>query len=818
MKTKVSIVLAAWILLCTPWSVAQTNTTGANTRLQDTRRWQKDIDKYKDVLEKGEFPAVMEKLADSYRMIGDFEEAEDWYRKAIVSGNQSPSARLNYARTLQTNGKYAEAKSQFILYEEVTGEYEIGEKYIASCDMAMRVRDEEDRYEIRPVTELNTKQSDIVTFDGRRRVYFATRAKKKEIGTSKAGKNSNGDYDIYTSMKDRKGFISEVKRIRGKANSRRYDEINAIQMPGSDLLLFTRIGEQAKGKSIKTEVTSETVTIRGGVKKNYRKWRELDNLPYNLTDGYANFHPAIHPSGDVIIFASDRPGGYGGVDLYMVRRTGGKWSEPRNLGPEVNTEGDELFPSFNEQGYLFFASDGHIGHGGLDVYTADLRRGRYVNVQNMGTGINSSMDDFGVVWDRKTSTGYFNSNRNGKTGDDIYYFRRTPGVSGTVHTAGDKKPLPGSIVRLKDIAGNERIIITDGGGNFSEPVKINTGYLMTVDAPGYSTYRDTIWTKNIPQGRDVSLDIYLKPEQNFRMAGRVVDYDSNFVLPNSNIRITSKGKDVNRINVSSDSADYSLQLSAGGDYSVFFERDGYVPKVKNIATKGIRGTVRRRQEIPMLKGDYAIIHGEVREEEGENKALSSAVIAIIDNNTNTIIDSSITLSDGSFYIAVPLDSNTTYSIVTARKGYFATSMDIKTDSVAPGSEMTLSLGLPEARFGLNFTAKTINYGYNQANTDPISDKDLNELYFFLLANPDAILEVRSHTDSRGQKEYNLELSRQRSESVIQYILANRPASEERFVSWGFGEEYILNECVDGVQCDEERHAVNRRTEIKLVER
>lgn len=816
MKTKVSIVLAACFLLA-QWAIAQPNTTGANTRLQDTRRWQKDIDKYKDVLEKGEFPAVMEKLADSYRMMGEFEEAEDWYRKAIVSGNQSPSARLNYARTLQTNGKYQEAKSQFMLYEEVTGEYEIGEKYIASCDLAMRIRDEKGRYEIRPVTELNTKQSDIVTNNGRDRIFFATRAKRREIGTAKARRNSNGDYDIYTSLKDRKGFISRVKRIRGQANSRRYDDLNAVQMPGSDLLLFTRIGEPS-GKKLDSEVTSDPVEINGGRMKTFRKWEVIDDLPYNLQDGYANFHPAIHPSGDVIVFASDRPGGYGGVDLYMVRRVGGKWSEPRNLGPEVNTEGDELFPSYNDQGFLFFASDGHIGYGGLDIYTADLRRGRYVNIQNMGTGINSSKDDFGVVWDRKSSTGYFNSNRNGTTGDDIYYFRRMPGISGKVYDAGDKTAIPGSIVRLKDVSGNERIIITDGGGNFSEPVKVNTGYLVTVDAPGFDTYRDTIWTKSIPQGRDINVDIYLKPEQNFEMAGRVVDVIGDTVLADASVRITAYGKELDKFNVSPDSADYGFQLPANRDYSVYFERDGYVPRVKNIAIGNIRGVVRRRQLIPMVKGEYAIMHGEVREEEGEKKTLSSTFVAIVNNETNEIIDSTMSLTDGTFYVAVPLDSNHTYSIVTARQGFFARSMDIVTDSMAPGEEFEMAMALPEARFGLDNTIKSIAYDYNQANTSPISYKDLNELYFFLMVNPDAILEVRSHTDSRGTKDYNLELSRQRSQSVIDYIMANRPAEAERFVSWGFGEEYILNECVDGVFCDEEQHAVNRRTEIKLVER
>lgn len=816
MMNKKSIFIFGCLLAVACWGFAQVNVSSrTNTRLQDTRRWQKDIDKYQNVLETGEFPAVMEKLADCYRMTGELDKAENWYRKSIVSGNQSSSCRLNYARVLQSNGKYQEAKSQFKLYEEVTGEYEVGEKYIASCDMAMQIRDEQGRYEIRPVTELNTRYSDLVAINSQNELIFATRAKKREIGTQKKSKRNPADYDLYSALKQGKGYLSDVKPIKGKANSR-HDDVSAVKMPGSDLVLFTRIGDNTKTTPEEAPKAEEAKRVRIlGARVRGNKWDEIGKLPYNFADGSANFHPAIHPSGDLIIFASDRPGGYGGVDLYVVRREGGKWSQPRNLGPEVNTEGDELFPGFNEQGYLFFASDGHIGYGGLDLFTVDYKKGRWENPVNMGSGINSPKDDFGIVWDPKTSSGYFSSNRNTETGDDIFFFRRAPGITGQVFDGFDREPLAGSIVRLKDISGNEKIIITDGAGQFSEPCKLNTGYLVTVDAPGFHTWRDTFWTKSIPQGRDVNLDIYLKVEQIFEMSGRVVDAKSDTLLPTAQIKIFKDGRVMDSLFATRDSADYNFRLVPNQDYSVVFEKENFVPRIVNLSIGNLRGIHRRERIVPMVPGAYVLVKGSIGEDLEDGKKLHRAHVNIVNNKTQQIVDSTMTFKDGSFMVAIPWDSLSNYSIIGSKEGYFSNSQDV----FRPESqEVNMDLLLTEARFGLDYNLKVINYGYNQAELDLLSKKDLNEIYFFLLSNPKAKLEVRSHTDARGTKKYNLELSRRRSESVVRYIQTRRPLPDDRFLTWGFGEEYLVNNCGDGVPCDEESHALNRRTELKVVER
>jgi outer membrane protein OmpA-like peptidoglycan-associated protein len=796
------------------WS--QTPDNGAkNTRLQNTRYYEREIPTYKKVLENGQQPAVMEKLADCYRMTGDLEKAEIWYRNAITNGNQNTTCRLNYAKVLQSNGKFQEAKDQFLLYEEISGEYEQGERFIASCEMAMKVKDDKNRYEIQPVSRLNTNYSDIIAINSKDELFFATRGKRSEIGTMKGSKSESSDYDFYQAKKHGDGSIADIKPIKGGMNSP-YDDVGAVKMPGSDLVLFTRSEQpdgSAKKKTVGNNETPSQVKILGA-KRMGRKMDEVADLPINFADGNSNFHPAIHPNGDMVVFASDREGGFGGADLYMIRRVDGKWTQAENLGPSVNSQGDDLFPTFNKQGHLFFASDGNVGFGGLDLFTSDFEDGAWTGTTNMGSGINSPKDDFGIIWDPSTSSGYFNSNRNAATGDDIYSFKRTPGIAGQVFDGLTKEPLPGSIVRLKDIHGNEKIIISDGVGQFSEPCKDNTGYLVTIDAPGFHTWRDTFWTKSIPQGRDINMDVYLEVEQVFEMNGYVHDQADGARLGTADIEVIQNGAVQRTLNATADSADYRLRLQPGEDYTVIFKKDDYVPRIVNLSLTNFRGVEVRTRNVPMARGEYVLVNGSVVEEGTVGTPISHAAIQIIDNNTQEVVDSAMSLKNGTFWVAIPWDSMSNYSIISSKEGFFSTSRHIE---VRDTNNMSISIAMEDADFGLDNSIKVIHYGYNQAALDLISKKDLNEIYFFLMRNPLAKLEVRSHTDSRGTTKYNLELSRRRSESVIQYIQARKPIPTERFVSWGFGEEFLVNDCNDGVPCDETAHALNRRTELKVVE-
>ncbi len=169
-------------------------------------------------------------------------------------------------------------------------------------------------------------------------------------------------------------------------------------------------------------------------------WKNIEELPFN-DDQSSAMHPSVSVEGDALYFASDREGGLGGMDIYVVYRKGGVWSEPENLGASINTESDEVFPHIHADGSLYFASSGHAGFGGLDIFSSINTNGTWASPVNLSTPFNSENDDFGFIIDRDKKNGYLSSNRNGgRGGDDIYSFYVFEGLDETLGTKVKEAP------------------------------------------------------------------------------------------------------------------------------------------------------------------------------------------------------------------------------------------------------------------------------------------------------------------------------------------------------------------------------------------
>jgi outer membrane protein OmpA-like peptidoglycan-associated protein len=202
---------------------------------------------------------------------------------------------------------------------------------------------------------------------------------------------------------------------------------------------------------------------------------ELNPMPFSNAE-YSDGHPAISDNGKTLIFSSDRPGGQGGLDLWMSVLENGKWSEPQNLGADINTEGDEAFPFLDWYGKLYFASNGHPGLGGLDVLVAESSVDSWTAATNLGFPVNSSSDDFGLIWDRDHSRGVFASNREGGAGsDDLYTIERLRTIlAGEAFDAETGERLKGVTLRYGDqeVESNEEgrfefDLVRSEGGNIS---------------------------------------------------------------------------------------------------------------------------------------------------------------------------------------------------------------------------------------------------------------------------------------------------------------------------------------------------------------
>jgi len=225
-------------------------------------------------------------------------------------------------------------------------------------------------------------------------------------------------------------------------------------------------------------------------------WNQIVAFPFN-SDEYSVGHPAINKDGTLLIFASDMPGGFGGVDLYYSKRTSVKeeWTKPVNLGKTINTEGDELFPSIFQDHTLFFSSTGHAGLGGLDIFQVEMdSTSPKGNPLNLGMPINSSVDDFGLIRSADGNQGYFTSNRRGS--DDIYSFLHQDyqiKLKGKVIEAQTSMPIAGAKVSIPNLAP----LVTAADGSFELILAKETAYQLTASQTGYSQATTSISTVGI---------------------------------------------------------------------------------------------------------------------------------------------------------------------------------------------------------------------------------------------------------------------------------------------------------------------------------
>jgi tetratricopeptide (TPR) repeat protein len=244
-----------------------------------------------------------------------------------------------------------------------------------------------------------------------------------------------------------------ISLLKGALNSKLHDGSAAVFPDGS--IIFTR-NNYYKGtaQASKDGVNKlKMYTVSG------HNLGNITEFPYN-SEEYSTGHPALNVDGTILIFASDRPGGYGGSDLYYCVRSGnGEWTRPINLGKKINTEGNELFPFLDKNQYLFFASTGHVGLGGLDVFEVQLNQMKPIGeVKNMGKPINTSKDDFGLIRAADGNSGYLSSNRRGN--DDIYSFRKSSHVvlfQGTIRDGRTKLPLAGSRLIMRHLDGADTL-------------------------------------------------------------------------------------------------------------------------------------------------------------------------------------------------------------------------------------------------------------------------------------------------------------------------------------------------------------------------
>ena len=424
------------IALLSSLPLAAQNTTSKGDRYFDKNLFQEAIKYYQSDIKSGRKKTLdhaMLRLADCYRIIGEFELAEVAYQKILKKkkNKENPLSYLNYGQSLKSSAKFAEAKIQFEEYIKMKPDDPMGKVLLASCDSAQLWLEQTIGKEVMNMEKINTNLSDFspIILNSNELVFTAVHSDSKKAFISFNGGLEVNKLDIYSINMNDLSPQKNIKPTNLKELNSIFHEGTATFNSSGNQVYFTRT---VKGKRDKnTNQILSTLQIFYSIKDSLGKWSfPVSAFNFN-SDKYSVGHPSLSKDENFLFFISDMPGGYGQTDIYYLeKREDGSWTEPANAGNKVNTFGHELFPYIADNGILYFSSDAHPGMGQLDIFSAQYKNlpagkvgKKWTNVANLKPPINSIGNDFGIVFDEDCFRGFFSSDRfDGKGSEDIYSF------------------------------------------------------------------------------------------------------------------------------------------------------------------------------------------------------------------------------------------------------------------------------------------------------------------------------------------------------------------------------------------------------------
>jgi hypothetical protein len=351
-------------------------------------------------------------IAESYRISNRIDEALPYYEAAVASGIEDTVIHLHYAYALKATGEYEKAKSDLKEYlsprDTILPYTALAKTELQNLENLGEIISKDVYFEVEPVSYVNSGGAEYAPLVFNGNFYFTSSRGNNNIYKATGTPFTN----IYQAP------VSEGKIEIEKASTLGEDfAINEVNegivafSPDGKTMVFAR-GNDGKRKGTKDVNLYMSRLIRG-------KWSEPQLMTINDPNSWTST-PSFSGNGKTIYFASNRPGGYGGTDLYSSRLDSyGRWGGVQNMGAEINTPGNEMFPYISDDGKMYFSSTGHPGIGGLDIFVATRKDG-VVNIENLGPPVNSTADDFGICC-TSIKDGYFTSNREGGVGDDEIY-------------------------------------------------------------------------------------------------------------------------------------------------------------------------------------------------------------------------------------------------------------------------------------------------------------------------------------------------------------------------------------------------------------
>lgn len=854
----------------------------------------KAIPLYKKAVSKNESAEALEKLANSYRLTKKYAEAEVMYSRLMKQTDIAPINHFYYGMVLKNNNKIDEAKEQFKLYANAAPDDKKAELSIKSCDDIKLWVSKTQQFEVKPVLNINSNHSDFCPVVFKNKMIFVSERTQDIVNSESYSWNKQPYLNMYEStMKNavdgNTTYSKKVKPLSWHINTNYHDGpvcFNAEQ----NTMYLTRVNYvvNKKDKNFANRPKLYIATLKG------KKWSKAKPFQYN-NDAYSIAHPSISADGQWLFFASDMPGGQGGMDIYVCKKENDGWAQPQNLGTDINTAGNEEFPYIRRDGTLYFSSDGHSGMGGLDVFSATKIENKFSNVRNLGIPLNSYTDDFGIIFSDDNSKGYFSSDRTGGLGnDDIYSFialNKFLTVSGKILLSQNvNDPAKNAKVTLLTEDGKVlNITTTDSTGFFKfDNLDPDKKYMVKLDEADpvlgskkkyymaddkNKIVRVTVINdkggkfvfQNLPADPNSLTEI---PEEDVTIAGNLLFGDSpSKPLANTKVNLVNdKGEIIQTVTTNAFGAFVFNNLPPDQNFLVRVDENDtqLAPNTKiiitnksgkemQVTTAGNKGgfrfsflsTDKHTLQLMAVEDTDLRFDFKGRLMNDKNLPIANSTVNMV-NEKGDIVQSTKTDENGNFVFAnLPADKNTMIALdendpqLSALTRIYLTNDKgavVKDFSRVNGRFKFTILPNEQNKLGhiyvddpwlkvLQFKneakkdsltiVENVYYNYGEYKILPEAQKVLDKVINIMQNDPDLVIELSSHTDSRSNAEYNMKLSQQRAKAAVNYVTAKGIAAS-RLSGRGYGESKLINKCTDGTECTEEEHAKNRRTEFKIL--
>lgn len=521
----------------------------------------------KDTKDKKLIAYIDFQVAECYRYANKYLQANEWYKKAVDAryNDLTKTMYFNYANMLMMAGDYKLAKKMYKQHMLKNPKDEYAKLKMKSCDFADTTKTMDDVYEVRNVQELNTKYNDFAPAACKDKIIFASSRFSKD--STVYTYTGDGFEDLYeTRLNQTSNIWAPPIKLTG-INTKYNDGTFTFDANRNTAYIMQCNGKKGVEKNCNI-YTSE-------YNEGTNSWSTPKKFQYS-SSSYSSGHPTISPDGNTLYFSSNNPVGKGGTDIWMTKRNleTNKWEEPINIGPPINTPYNEMFPYMFDETGLYFASDGHLGFGGLDLYYSEKKDSVFEKPKNLKTPFNSSGDDFGIVV-LTPNSGFFTSNRPGGVGDDDLYFYDFKKIeiiaSGRVVNKDTYAPIPEAIVVITNLqTGVADTLITDSVGIYAYPfMEANKEYeILTFKADYLNPEKKMVSTLGITQntfmdsihGYDINF-IMNRIEEGKEYEIRDIYYD----LDKFDLRLVSVQELNNLINIMNNNPDVCIQINSHTD-------------------------------------------------------------------------------------------------------------------------------------------------------------------------------------------------------------------------------------------------------------